>query len=265
MSSPINPPSEQPEPPHSRQADWRIKFLQLASPPHFYRFAAQWSKWLGWLALLLFAAGAYGGLVLAPADYQMGDSYRILYVHAPAAWMSMFVYAFMATAAATGLIWHMKLGDAVARACAPLGAAFTLCALVTGSLWGKPTWGTYWVWDARLTSELVLLFLFLGYIALSNALDDRRSASRAAAVLALVGVVNLPIIHFSVEWWNTLHQGASVTKFGRPSMDTRMLIPLLIMFAAFKVYFFSVMLSRTRCELLELERRTKWVEALVRG
>ena len=195
----------------------------------------------------------------------MGDSYRILYVHAPSAWMSMFAYVVMAAAAASGLIWHLKLGDALARACAPLGAAFTLCALVTGSLWGKPTWGAYWVWDARLTSELVLLFLFLGYMALSDALDDRRSSARAAAILAVVGVVNLPIIHFSVEWWNTLHQGPSVTKLGRPSIDTRMLIPLLVMFAAFNLYFVSALLSRVRCELLDRERRTQWVAEVVRG
>ncbi len=251
-----------PAPTRADPGGW-VWFHRLGSPAYFYRFAGRWSRWLGGLALLLFAAGGYGGLVLAPPDYQMGDSYRIVYIHAPSAWMSMFVYAVMATAAASGLIWHIKLGDAVARACAPLGAAFTFCALVSGSLWGKPTWGTYWVWDARLTSELVLLFLFLGYIALSNAMDDRRSASRAAAVLALVGIVNLPIIHFSVEWWNTLHQGASVSKLGRPSMDTSMLIPLLLMFAAFQTYFFSVLLSRTRCEILDHERRAKWVADVI--
>lgn len=265
MSSPMNStPRATPEQARAAPAAW-IWFHRLGSPAHFYQFAARWSIWLGWSALLLFAAGVYGGLVVAPPDYQMGDSYRILYIHAPSAWMSLFVYAVMAAAAASGLIWHIKLGDAVARACAPLGAAFTLCALVTGALWGKPTWGAYWVWDARLTSELVLLFLFLGYLALANAIEEPRSASRAAAILALVGLVNLPIIHYSVEWWNTLHQGASVTKLGRPSMDTRMLIPLLIMFAAFKAYFFSAMLSRTRCELLDRERRTKWVEEVVRG
>ena len=264
-SSPIkSKPKQSRAAPNSWGRLW-IWFHRLGAPAHFYQSAARWSKWLGWSALLLFAAGVYGGLVVAPPDYQMGDSYRILYVHAPSAWMSMFVYAVMAAAAATGLIWHLKLGDAVARACAPLGAAFTLCALVTGALWGKPTWGAYWVWDARLTSELVLLFLFLGYLALANAFEDPRSASRAAAILALVGLVNLPIIHYSVEWWNTLHQGASVTKFGRPSMDIRMLIPLLIMFAAYLTYFFACLLSRTRCELLERERRTKWVEAVVRG
>ena len=247
---------------HSGGWLWLHRF---GSPAYFYRFAGRWSRWLGWLALLLFAAGLYGGLVMAPPDYQMGDSYRIVYVHAPSAWLSMFAYAVMAASAAVGLIWHIKLCDAVAHAGATLGVAFTICALVTGSLWGKPTWGTYWVWDARLTSELVLLFLFLGYLALSNARQDRRSASRTAAVLALVGLVNLPIIHFSVEWWNTLHQGASVTKLGRPSMDTQMLIPLLLMFAAFQTYFFSVLLSRARCEILDRERRAKWVEDVVRG
>lgn len=243
----------------------RARFYRLGSPAGFYQFATRWSKWLGRAALLLFAAGAYGGLVAAPPDYQMGDSYRILYIHAPSAWLSMFAYLVMAAAAATGLIWHIKLGDAVARACAPLGAAFTFCALATGALWGRPTWGAYWVWDARLTSELVLLFLFFGYIALSNAFEERRTASRAAAILALVGVVNLPIIHYSVEWWNTLHQGPSVTKLGRPDMDTRMLIPLLIMFAAFQLYFFAAMLNRVRCELLDRERRANWVAEVVRG
>ncbi len=258
------PPQMNPNSGKPRAEGWAW-FHRFGSPPWFYQFAARWSKRLGWAAGLLFVGGAYGGLVVAPPDYQMGDSYRILYVHAPSAWMSMFAYVVMAAAAASGLIWHLKLGDALARACAPLGAAFTLCALVTGSLWGKPTWGAYWVWDARLTSELVLLFLFLGYMALSDALDDRRSSARAAAILAVVGVVNLPIIHFSVEWWNTLHQGPSVTKLGRPSIDTRMLIPLLVMFAAFNLYFISALLSRVRCELLDRERRTQWVAEVVRG
>jgi heme exporter protein C len=240
-------------------------FHRFGSPAYFYGFATKWSKWIGWLALLVFAAGLYGGLIVAPPDYQMGDSYRIIYIHVPSAWMSMFTYVVMAVAAATGLIWHMKLGDAVARACAPLGAAFTFCALVTGSLWGRPTWGTYWVWDARLTSELVLMFLFFGYMALANAIEDRRSASRAAALLALVGLINLPIIHYSVEWWNTLHQGSTVTRMGRPTMDTRMLIPLLTMFVAFKLYFFTAMFNRVRCELLDQERRTKWVAEVVNG
>jgi heme exporter protein C len=175
----------------------------------------------------------------------------------------MFTYVVMAFAAATGLIWHMKLGHAVARACAPIGAGFTFCALVTGSLWGKPTWGTYWIWDARLTSELVLLFLYFGYMALISAIEDKRTASRAAALLAIVGVVNIPIIHYSVEWWNTLHQGSTVTKLGRPSMDIQMLIPLLIMFTAINFYFVSSLFNRVRCELLDQERQTRWVRELV--
>ncbi len=193
----------------------------------------------------------------------MGNSYRIIFIHVPNAWMSMFTYVVMAVAAGTGLIWRMKMGHVVARACAPLGAVFTFCALVTGSLWGKPTWGTYWVWDARLTSELILLFLYFGYMALNVAIEDRNSANRAAAVLALVGLVNIPIIHFSVEWWNTLHQGSTVTKLGRPSIDVQMLIPLLIMFVAINFYFFSALLNRVRCELLDQERRTQWVKDIV--
>ncbi len=175
----------------------------------------------------------------------------------------MFTYVIMAVAAGTGLIWRMKMGHIVAKASAPLGAAFTFCALVTGSLWGKPTWGTYWVWDARLTSELVLLFLYFGYIALANAIEDQKSANQAAGVLALVGLINLPIIHYSVEWWNTLHQGSTVSKLGRPSIDTRMLIPLLIMFAAFNFYYVTTLFNRVRCELVDQERRTKWVKELI--
>lgn len=219
----------------------------------------------GWVALGLFVLGLYQGLVVAPPDYQMGDSYRIIFIHVPSAWLSMFSYFVMALSAGIGLVWHIKVADMVARSIAPLGAMFTFCALVTGSLWGKPTWGTYWVWDARLTSELILLFLFIGYMALSSAIEDRRTASRASAVLALIGVINLPIIHFSVEWWNTLHQGSTITKLGRPSIDTRMLIPLLIMFLAFNFYFLSAMLNRLKCELLDQERRTQWVREIAHG
>ena len=238
-------------------------FHSFGSPERFYLFAGRWIPWLAWIAGLLFVAGLYGGLVYAPADYQQGESFRIIYVHVPASWMSMFTYVVMAVSAGVGLIWHMKLGDAVARASAPLGAWFTFLALVTGSLWGKPMWGTYWIWDARLTSELILLFLYLGYMALVAAIPDRRTSSRAGAILALVGVINLPIIHFSVEWWNTLHQGTTVVKVGGPSMDTRMLIPLLIMFFAFQIYYFAVMFQRVRNELLNSERRTRWVAKLI--
>ena len=247
-----------PESDSPRSTAWLARLHRIASPPWFYNFARRWAHRFGWAALGLWLLGCALGLGVAPPDYQMGDSYRIVFVHAPAAWMSMFVYAVMAIAAAGGLIWRVKLCDAIARACAPLGAMFTFCALLTGALWGKPTWGAYWVWDARLTSELVLLFLYFGCIALYGAFEDWRVANRAAALLALAGTVNLPIIHFSVQWWNTLHQGASVAQFAKPSIAAPMLIPLLIMFAAFNLYFIAALLQRVRVELLLRERRTRW-------
>ena len=242
---------------------WLTRFHRLGSPPSIYRLAGAVLPYTLAICGALFAAGLYWGLVLAPADYQQGESYRIIYIHVPSAWLSMFVYSVLAGASAVSLIWRMKLAEAVARASAPVGAAYTLLALVTGSLWGKPMWGAWWVWDARLTSELILLFLYLGYMALVAAIDDRRTASRAGAVLAIVGVVNLPIIHFSVEWWNTLHQGPTVTKFDQPSIALSMLIPLLLMAGAFKFHYLCVMLARVRVEILESERRTAWVNALV--
>ena len=235
---------------------------KFGSPQHFYRLSTRLSPWLGWIAALLFAAGLSGALFMSPPDYQQGESVRIIYVHVPSAWMSLFVYMMMAGAGAVGLIWKVKVADAMARASAPLGAAFTFLALCTGSLWGKPMWGTWWVWDARLTSELILLFLYLGYMALQTAIEDRRNASRAGAVLALVGVVNIPIIHYSVIWWSTLHQGPTVSKMGAPSIYISMLIPLLIMVVAFMVYYGAVVLVRARCELLELERNSAWVAEL---
>ncbi|BAP56218.1 heme ABC transporter permease [Thioploca ingrica] len=207
--------------------------------------------------------GLYYGLLVAPPDYQQGESYRIMFIHVPAAWMSMFVYIVMAISGGIGLIWRIKLAEVIAASSAPLGASFTFLALVTGSLWGKPMWGTWWVWDARLTSELILLFLYLGVIALNSAIEDKRTAARASAVLALVGVVNIPIIHYSVEWWNTLHQGPTVTKFDAPSIHISMLIPLLLMAIAFKLYYLTVVLMRARCEVLERERNTSWVQELV--
>lgn len=252
------------QPTTSRSRAWRW-FHRFGSPAYFYFFAGRWAPRFGHLAVAFFLAGLYFGLVVAPPDYQMGDSYRIIFIHVPSAWMSMFIYVVMAVSAGIGLVWRIKLSHAVARSCAPVGAAFTFCALVTGALWGKPTWGTYWIWDARLTSELVLLFLYVGYMALLAALDDWKTGSRAGAVLALVGLVNIPIIHYSVEWWNTLHQGATITKLGRPSIDIRMLIPLLIMFAAVNFYFLAAMLNRVRCELLDQERRTRWVQEVVNG
>lgn len=240
-----------------------VWFHKLGSPPHFYRIAGNWARWLAWPAALLGVYGLIGGLAIAPADYQQGEGYRILYVHAPAAWMSTMVYTTMAFAAAVGLIWRMNVAHAVAASCAAIGASFTVLALVTGSLWGKPMWGTYWEWDPRLTSELLLLFLYLGYMGLRNAIEDTSRADRASAVLAIVGVVNVPIIHYSVVWWNSLHQVASVMKIGRPSMPTSMLLPLLAMFLAATLLFLVLMLTRARGEVLRRERNARWLgEAL---
>ncbi|MEX2150628.1 MAG: heme ABC transporter permease [Steroidobacteraceae bacterium] len=233
---------------------------KLSSPPHAYRITGRLAPWLGWPALALIVTGLYGGLVLAPADYQQGDGFRILYVHAPSAWMSMFIYATMATAAAIGLIWRIKLAHGVAAASAPLGAWFTFLALATGSIWGKPMWGTWWVWDARLTSELILLFLYFGLMALRASIEDRERADRATAVLAIVGIVNLPIIHYSVYWWNTLHQGATITRLGKPSITGDMLWPLLVMLAGFTFYYFAVLMTRLRAEILRRERDASWLK-----
>ncbi len=217
-------------------------------------------------ALICFISGLIGGLVLAPADYQQGDSFRIIYIHVPAAWMSLFIYTFMAINAAILLIWRVKISEIIIRSSAILGASFTFLALATGSIWGKPMWGTWWVWDARLTSELILLFLYLGFIALQSAFEDRRIAAKTGAVLVLVGVVNIPIIKYSVEWWSTLHQPASISKLDAPSIHIDMLIPLLLMAIACKAYFFSVMLIRCRREILAYESNTAWVkETLIRN
>jgi heme exporter protein C len=239
---------------------WLHKF---ASPPHFYRLAGKLVPWFGWSALVLIVAALYGGLVLAPPDYQQGDAFRIIYVHAPSAWMSLFVYVVMALASAIGLIWRIKLGHAVAASCAPIGASFTFAALATGALWGQPMWGTWWVWDARLTSELILLFLYLGYMALRASIDDLQRADRAGAVLALVGVVNIPIIHYSVVWWNTLHQPATVTKMAAPSISTSMLIPLLMMIVGFTLFFVALLLVRVRGEVLRRERSAGWIREVM--
>ncbi|MFZ5493334.1 MAG: heme ABC transporter permease [Pseudomonadota bacterium] len=232
---------------------------RLAVPKFFYPFAGRLLPWLGTLAAALLLIGAVWGLAVAPADYQQGDSYRIIFIHVPAAWLSMLTYMVMASGAFVFLVWRIKLADMLAKCCAPLGAAFTALTLVTGSLWGKPMWGTWWAWDARLTSELVLLFLYLGLIALRGAIDEPQRAGRATALLALVGVVNIPIIHFSVDWWNTLHQPASLTRMDGPAIHPAMLTPLLLMIAGFTVYFAAVLLQRMRCEVLERERDARWL------
>lgn len=238
-------------------------FHKLASPKHFYRISGLLIPWLAAITAILLVVGLYLGLFVAPPDYQQGQSYRIIFVHVPSAWMSMFIYTFMAVLSAIYLIWNIKLADVMARSSAVLGASFTLLALATGSLWGKPMWGAWWVWDARLTSELILLFLYMGYIALVMAIEDVRTAARAGAVLILVGVVNIPIIHYSVEWWNTLHQGPTVTKLDKPSIHLSMLVPLLLMAGAFQFYYFTVVLMRARAELLDRERRSEWVRELM--
>ncbi len=238
-------------------------FHKLGSPPHFYRISATLTPWFGWAALLLILMGAFGGLYLAPADYQQLDGFRIIYVHVPSASLSLFIYVNMAIAAAVGLIWRIKLAHAVAAACAPVGASFTFLALATGSIWAKPMWGTWWVWDARLTSELVLLFLYFGYMALRAAIDDENRADRASALLAIIGVVNVPIIKYSVEWWNTLHQPATISKLGKPSMDFDMLIWLLVMLAGFMCFFAAILLTRVRAEVLVRSRGQKWLKQAV--
>ncbi len=240
-------------------------FHQLGSPPTFYRWSGLWLPWLAFACFALFVIGLYGGLVYAPADYQQKDSFRIIYIHVPAAWMSMFVYVVMAVSGAIALIWHIKLSEIMMLSSASIGASFTFIALVTGSIWGKPTWGTYWEWgDARLLSELLLLFLYIGIIGLYSAIEDKRKAAQAVSILALVGVVNIPIIHYSVVFVNTLHQGPTVSKFDAPSIDTRMLIPLLIMAVAFKLFYIIVLLLRSRNELLWRERRSNWVKNIVK-
>jgi len=240
-------------------------FHRLASPPHVYALATRLTPWVAWPAAVLILAGLYGGLVLAPPDYQQGDGFRIIYVHASSGWMSLMVYVTMATSAAVGLIWRMKIAHAVAASCAPIGASFTLAALVTGSLWGRPMWGTYWEWDPRLTSELILLFLYLGYMALRSAIDEVHRADRASALLAVVGVVNVPIIHYSVLWWNSLHQAPSVMKLAKPEMPPAMLLPLLLMLAGFTLFFLSLLLVRLRGEILRRERSASWIREALAG
>ncbi|HJM92982.1 MAG: heme ABC transporter permease [Alphaproteobacteria bacterium] len=221
----------------------------FANPARFTRLAARIQPWAGGLAAVLLLVGLYLALVVVPADYQQGDTVRIMFVHVPSAWMAMFCYTFLAVASAVGLIWKHPLADLAAKASAPIGAGFTFLALVTGSLWGKPMWGAWWVWDARLTSVLILLFLYLGYMALWQAIEDSQKAGKTAAVLALVGAVNVPIIKFSVDWWNTLHQPASVLRMDGPAIHPTMLWPLLIMALAFKAYFVTLLLTRMRMEL----------------
>jgi len=238
-------------------------FHKLASPPHFYRLAGIFSPWLLWPSLILLVIGTYGGLVLAPADYQQGDGFRIIYVHVPSAYLSTMIYALMAVTSAIGLIWRIKLAHAVAAGAAPIGASFTAVALVTGMLWGKPMWGTYWEWDPRLTSELILLFIYFGYMSLRASFEDISKADRASGLLAVIGVVNLPIIHYSVIWWSSLHQGPSIKKLDAPSISGDMLWPLLLLIAASTLFFGAMLLYRVRAEVLDREHNSRWVQDLL--
>jgi len=223
---------------------------RFANPARFVRLSSAVLPWVTALALLCIGTGLYFGLFNSPIDYQQRDTVRIMYVHVPSAWMSMFVYTGMALASAISLVWKHPLADLAAKASAPLGAGFTLVALVSGALWGQPTWGTWWVWDARLTSVLILFFLYLGYVALWEAFDDPQRAAKAAAILCLVGAVNIPIIKFSVDWWNTLHQPASVMTLSGPSIHISMLIPLLLMALGFTFYFVAVLIVRIQREIV---------------
>jgi heme exporter protein C len=239
----------------------RFSWFVFSSPQTFYPLAGTLQPWFAALAFLFCAAGLYISFLVAPTDAQQGESYRIIFIHVPAAWMSMFLYLVMGFWSGVGLVLNTRLSSMVATALAPTGALFTFIALWTGALWGKPTWGTWWVWDARLTSELILLFLYIGFMALQAAIDDQRRADKAGAVLALVGVINIPIIYFSVKWWSTLHQGASVSMKSAPSMAATMLIGMLIMALGFWMYSIAAVLARVRCVILERERHTEWVMA----
>ena len=236
-----------------------MSVFKYASPSSFYPLAGRLVPWFGTLAFLLCVLGLYLGLFVAPEDFQQGEVYRIIFIHVPAAWMAMFIYLVMAAYAVLSLVYQTRLSAMMIEALAPTGAIFTALALWTGALWGKPTWGTYWAWDARMTSTLILLFLYIGYMALINATDDKKRADKAGALLVLVGSVNVPIIYFSVKWWNTLHQGASISVSGGNKMAASMLIAMLVMALACWMYAIAISLCRVRAIILERERHTAWV------
>ena len=241
----------------------RINWFHYAAPQRFHALAGAAVPWFSALAVALGIAGLGVGLLIAPTDHQQGEAYRIIFIHVPAAWMSMVIYVAMAFWAAIGLAFNARLAFMLANALAPTGALMTFIALWTGALWGKPTWGAWWVWDARLTSELILLFLYVGVLSLHAAIEDPRRADRAAGLLALVGVVNVPIIYFSVKWWNTLHQGASISFAKAPSMAAPMLLGMLVMALALWMYCIAVVLVRVRSLILEREQHAPWVQKLL--
>src|SRR5216110_1164060 len=240
----------------------RINWYKYAAPANFYPIAGRLVPWFTGVTIILFVAGLYMSFFVAPTDYQQHDAYRIIFIHVPAAWMGMFLYVLLALYAGVGWAFNARLASMMATAIAPTGAIFTFISLVTGSLWGRPAWGVWWVWDARLTSTLILMFLYIGFISLQSSIDDVRRADRAGAVLALVGVINVPIIYFSVQWWNSLHQGATITK-NSFKMAPSMLAAMLILLAACWIYSIAVVLVRVRCIIREREREAPWLAEAV--
>ena len=243
---------------------WKLLY-QLASPKLFYQLSGRWLPRVAYSALFFLVIGLIWGLAFAPPDYQQGDAFRIIYIHVPSAFLSMALYAWMGFLAVLLLVWRIKMAGILLSMCAPLGACMAFLALVTGSIWGKPMWGTWWIWDARLTSELILLFLYGAILATRNAYQNKEQGDKVIAILTLVGLIDLPIIHYSVYWWNTLHQGATLSVLAKPKIDTSMLYPLLITIIGFSLYCLWAILSKARNELLLRERQQRWVRALVAG
>ncbi|WP_445971442.1 heme ABC transporter permease [Candidatus Berkiella aquae] len=241
-----------------------IQYLtSLGTPRRFYQFCGVMQPWLFISSILALAYGLVAGLFIAPADYLQGEGFRIIYVHVPCAMLSMLLYVVLALSGVVYLIWRIKVADLIAYCIAPIGALFTFCALVTGAIWGKPMWGTWWIWDARLTSELILLFLYIGYIGLYSAINNPKSAAKISAIFALIGLIDIPIIHYSVYWWNTLHQGATITRLAKPSIDSSMLWPLLSMIAGMALYTAAIMCLKLRTQILTRESQSRWVQLLV--
>lgn len=238
-------------------------YHRMGSPRWFYLTSEKWVPWLAIIAVMILLTGAVWGLAFAPVDYKQGNSYRIIFVHLPSAGIAMSGYMLMAIAAGISLIWKMKLAEVLMKSCAPLGAGITLIALISGAVWGKPTWGTYWIWDARLTSFLILFFLYLGVWAIFEAFEDNDSAYKASAILSLVGAVNIPIIYWSVDWWNSLHQPATIKFTEESTMHSDMLQPLMLMIAGFYCLYALMLLLYTRAEILVRERNTQWVKTIV--
>lgn len=238
------------------------RFLSCISPKYFYQYASKIYTCLGIISFFCISAGLIDGLYFAPADYQQGDAFRIIYIHVPASFMSLTIYSFMTVCALLVLVWRIKLAEVLLKVSVAIGLGMTFIALTTGSLWGKPMWGTAWIWDARLTSELILFFLYFAILALFNAIRDASTAARITAIVVLLGAIDVPIVHYSVNWWNTLHQGSTISRFAKPAMDNAMLYPLLMMIGGFFTYSFSLIFYRAKTEILYREKNAQWVQQL---